>query len=227
MEDITAALCLDNRLWQRLYPIQLTNRRSYGISVFIFPIPSSSSFSSTHPSSLLLYPPVLPLISRWYSVSANGVCLQGCYQIHYQVGQQFPHCFTQRCVLYGKKEGGREREWGGMGGSKPCTGFLGEIRNECKYKSNSTTGKKDSAFRVSCACTKNDHKEPAVTYIQPISVFSCLQFSWVTSKDLTWFILTHKEQDVYNTCIGGNTNVELSTGCILRLIMTCSCCAIM
>lgn len=56
MEDITGALCLDNRLRRRLYLTPVANRRSHGISAFIRPIPSSSSFSPSLPSQL---PPFL------------------------------------------------------------------------------------------------------------------------------------------------------------------------
>lgn len=133
MEDITAALCLDNRLRRWLYPTPLTNRRSHGISVFIRPIPSSSSFSPSLPNSLLFCPPVLPLISQWYSVSANGACLQGGHQIHYQVGQQFPHCFTHtvHCMEGGKEGERRGRRDGGVGwGAETCNCFLNQIMSQ-------------------------------------------------------------------------------------------------
>lgn len=106
MEDITAALCLDNRLWRRLYLTSVKNRRSHGISVFIHPFPSSF-FPPSLCHSLLFCPTVLPLISLWYSLSANGACLQGGHQIHYQVGQQSPHHFA-RTVYY--VEGGKEEK---------------------------------------------------------------------------------------------------------------------
>lgn len=135
MEDITAALCLDNRLRQRLYPTPLTNRRNHGISVFIRPIPSLSSFSPSLCNSLLFCPPVLPLISQWYSVSANGACLQGGHQIHYQVGQQFPHCFTH--TVYYMEGGKGEKRYGGeMGGADVCNSFLKQIMSQRKYKLN-------------------------------------------------------------------------------------------
>lgn len=119
MEDITAALCLDNRLRRRLYLTPVANRRSHGISAFIRPIPSSSSFSPPPPSprnSLLFCPPLLPLISLWYSLSANGSCLQGGHQIHYQVGQQFPHCFTRTAKYMGGREKTEKRHARETGG---------------------------------------------------------------------------------------------------------------
>lgn len=102
MEDITAALCLDKRLRLWLYPISITNRGSRGIFVFIRP-------SLLHLLSLPPYPSshsVIPLISLWYSLSANGACLQGGHQIHYQVGQLFPYFFffyTTACGGRGKQ----------------------------------------------------------------------------------------------------------------------------
>lgn len=131
MEDITAALCLDNRLRWRLYPTPLANRGSHGISVYIHPIPSSSSFSPSLPNSFRFCPPVLPLISHWYSVSANAACLQGGHQIHYQVGQQFPLCLPHTAYYSIWKE---EREE--IGGS--CSRFINKIMRQLKYKSNTT-----------------------------------------------------------------------------------------
>lgn len=63
MEDITAALCLDNRLQRRLYPTLLANTRIHRIWVFFYPpVPSSAPFSSSLPNSLHFGSPVLPLI---------------------------------------------------------------------------------------------------------------------------------------------------------------------
>lgn len=87
-------------------PTSVTNRRYHKISVFIRPIPSSSSFLPSLCNSLL-FCLVLSLISLWYSLSANGACLQGAHQIHYQVGQRFPRCFTHN-IYY--MEGGKEEE---------------------------------------------------------------------------------------------------------------------
>lgn len=120
MEDITAALCLDNRLRLWLYPTSITNRGSRGISVFIRP-------SLLHLLPLPPFcPPILPLISLWYSVSANGTCLQGGHQIHYQVGQQFPHFFTQLHVEGGEEEKTDRRD----GGAEVCSFWNQIMKNE-------------------------------------------------------------------------------------------------
>lgn len=104
MEDITAALCLDKRLRLWLYPTSITNRGSRGIFVFIRP-------SLLHLLSLPPYPSshsVIPLISLRYSLSANGACLQGGHQIHYQVGQLFPHFFfSLNCM---RREGRKRKQ---------------------------------------------------------------------------------------------------------------------
>lgn len=124
MEDITAALCLDNRLRRRLYPSPLANRRSHGISVFIRPVPSSSPFSPSLRNSLFFCAAVPPLISHWYSVSANGACLQGGHQIHYQVGQQFPHCFTHTVYYMDAGKEGEKTEHRDWVGAEVCSIFF-------------------------------------------------------------------------------------------------------
>lgn len=129
MEDITAALCLDNRLWRQLQPTLLAKRGNHGISVFIRPM-SSSSFSL--PASLfstLLFCSLL--ILQQYSLCANGSCLQGGHQIHYQVGQQFPHCFTHT-VYYKERERLREKEEARDGGRS----FSNQILSQLKHKLN-------------------------------------------------------------------------------------------
>lgn len=127
MEDITAALCLDNRLRGGgvtalphlgrkknrrskldfgFYPPPFIPRLVFIFFFFFFP---PSPLSPAPPPSLPAFssPPLLPLISPWYSLSANGSCLQGGHQIHYQVGQQFPHCF--RTVKTTRRKGEAER----------------------------------------------------------------------------------------------------------------------
>lgn len=121
MEDITAALCLDNRLRATaLLHLGRKQEEQAGFRLLSSAVHSPACFFSSS-SSLSLppflpafsSPPLLPLISLWYSLSANGSCLQGGHQIHYQVGQQFPHCFSLALL---KLHGGRE--WRRKGGEQ-------------------------------------------------------------------------------------------------------------
>lgn len=136
MEDITAALCLDNRLRRRLYPTPLANRRSHRISVFFYPPHPFFIFFRSLPPQL---PPFLSSPSPIDLTVVFSIC-QWCMPAG---GPPNPlsgrttvsTLFHSHCILYG----GREEKAGRReGGAEVCNGFSNQIMSQWKYKLNTT-----------------------------------------------------------------------------------------